>query len=85
VRLGLLTAREAANAGTSHLLSRALGTDMFLSVETSEHQIFPDDVLLLCSDGLHNCLSVEDIARSAGNGNPLHCAASELVELDPYP
>ncbi len=81
VRMGLLTAREAAETGTSHLLSRALGNDMFLSVETGEHQIFPGDVFLLCSDGLHNCVSAEEIARAVGNGRSLDEAASELVEL----
>ncbi len=81
VRMGLLTTREAAAAGTSHLLSRALGNDMFLSVDTSEHQIFPGDVFLLCSDGLHNCVSVEDIVRITGNTASLDTAAAGLVEL----
>lgn len=81
VRMGLLTTREAAEARTAHLLSRALGNDMFLSVETSEHQVYADDVFLLCSDGLHNCISSEEIARVAVHSRPLQNAAAELVEL----
>ncbi len=81
LRLGLLSAREAAGAATSHVLSRALGNDLFISVETSEHQIFAGDVLLLCSDGLHHSLEPDDLVRIAGNGAKLDSAAEELVTI----
>lgn len=81
MRLGLVSSKEATAAATSHLLTRSLGNEMFLSVETSEHQIFAGDVLVLCSDGLHHSLSNLDIARVAGNGSDLAEAASELVTL----
>ncbi len=81
LRLGLLSAREAAGAVTSHLLSRALGNDLFISVETSEHQIFAGDVLLLCSDGLHHSVAPDDIASIAGNNGDLETAAHKLVEI----
>jgi serine/threonine protein phosphatase PrpC len=61
--------------------SRSLGNNMFLSVDTSENQIIPGDVLLLCSDGLHNSVNAEDIGRIAGHGAPLDLAARELVDL----
>ncbi len=38
VRLGLISAREAAGAATHHVLSRSLGSDLFSNVDTSEHQ-----------------------------------------------
>ena len=41
VRLGLLSAREAAEAATRHMLSRSLGNDLFVNVEISEHQVMP--------------------------------------------
>src|ERR1700691_3965186 len=53
VRLGLVTAQEAGEANTRHILSRSLGTKMVANVDTNDHQIFPGDVLLLCCDGLH--------------------------------
>ncbi len=81
MRLGLVTAREAERAVTSHLLSRALGNDMFISVDTSENQVFAGDVLLLCSDGLHHSVARDDIARIAGNGADLKQAAAELIAL----
>jgi PPM family protein phosphatase len=81
LRLGLVTSREAASAQTSQFLSRALGNEMFLTVETSEHQIFPGDSLILCSDGLHHSVEPDDIASLAAAESPLEEVASHLIEL----
>ena len=81
VRLGLLSAQEAAEAPHRHVLSRALGSDLFVSVETSEHQVMTGDVLLLCSDGLHGAVPASDMARLAGHNPDLSAAAQELVAL----
>ena len=81
VRLGLLTAAEARSSTTSHILSRALGINMFLSVDSSEHQIYPDDIFLLCSDGLHHSVKEDDIVRLTSANANLDEAAYNLVEL----
>ena len=81
LRLGLITAREASNGSTAHLLSRAVGNEMFLSVETSEHQIFAGDALLLCSDGLHRSVAPEDMAGIVTADPSPEAAARELVAL----
>lgn len=80
-RLGLITASEARTSNTSHILSRSLGSGMFLNVDTSEHQIFPGDVLLQCSDGLHHSVEPEDMARAVSASRPLDEAARELIRL----
>jgi serine/threonine protein phosphatase PrpC len=79
--LGLITAREAVDSGSSNLLSRSLGTEMFVSVETNEYLIQKDDVLLLCSDGLHNSVKELDIVRALERAATLESAAHELVFL----
>jgi serine/threonine protein phosphatase PrpC len=81
LRLGLITARESAEVNTAHLLSRALGTEMFISVETNEHHLYAGDLLVLCSDGLHNSISTTDIVQIAGNASDLNAAARSLVAL----
>src|SRR5581483_1831784 len=81
LRLGLISAREASNGSTAHLLSSVVGNEMFLSVDTSEHQIFAGDVLLLCSDGLHRSVNAEDMSRIVAPDSPLEDAARELVAL----
>jgi len=81
LKMGVVTASEASRSQVAHVLSRSLGNNMFLSVDTSENQIFPGDVLLLCSDGLHNSVNSEDIGRIAGHGAALENAARQLVDL----
>jgi serine/threonine protein phosphatase PrpC len=81
LKMGVLTPGEATRSQAAHVLSRSLGNNMFLSVDTSENQIFAGDVLLLCSDGLHNSVTSEDIGKIAGHGAPLDSAAQELVDL----
>jgi len=80
VRLGVMNAREAAKAETRHILSRSLGVDLFVSVDTSEHHLLAGDVLLLCSDGLHGAVSVAEIARTVAAGE-LAEAARTLIDL----
>ena len=54
---------------------------MFVGVETSEHQIFAGDVLLLCSDGLHGALTPSEIAHIIGHSDSVNTAAQKLVEV----
>src|ERR1035438_1528746 len=56
-RLGLISAREASEAETRHVLTRSLGNGMFVNVDTCEQMLVEGDVLLLCSDGLHGAVS----------------------------
>jgi protein phosphatase len=81
VRLGILSAREAAQSKARHLLSRSLGNDLFVGVETSDHQTLPGDVFLLCSDGLHGSVGGADIAQIVIRSSRLEDAAGNLVAL----
>ena len=81
VRLGLISAQEAAEGETSHILSRSLGTELVANVDTNDHQIFAGDVLLLCSDGLHGHVEASEMAATCGQGKDLHQAADKLVAL----
>jgi serine/threonine protein phosphatase PrpC len=80
-RIGLLTAKEAAESSTRHVLSRSLGTDLFVNVETSDIQVYPGDVLLLCCDGLYHSVAPSEMAAVAGHGNDLNVAAKRLVDI----
>jgi protein phosphatase len=81
VRLGVMSAKEAAKAETRHVLSRSLGLDLFVSVDVSEHQVMAGDVLLLCSDGLHGAVTPQDISRGVEQAAGLAVAARKLVDL----
>lgn len=64
VRQGMLTKEEAARSKLQNILTRALGTQLEVEVDLDEHPLFPDDVLLLCSDGLFKDLTEDDILRT---------------------
>jgi protein phosphatase len=81
VRLGVLSAAEAAESESRHLLSRSLGAELFVNVDVEEHQVLAGDVLVLCSDGLHGCVSSSEIAAVTSHGGDLEKAAHRLVEI----
>lgn len=80
-RMGLISTREASKSHSKHILSRSVGTELFVQVETSEHQVLTGDVLVLCSDGLHGAVSGGDIAGVVSRINDLQAAAQKLVDL----
>jgi serine/threonine protein phosphatase PrpC len=81
VRMGLVTTQEAGESETRHILSRSLGTELIVNVETNDHQVFAGDVLLLCSDGLHGSVEASEMAALCGRGLDLYPAAEKLVAL----
>jgi len=81
VRLGLVSAQEAAAGSNTHLLSRSIGAEMVANVDSSDHQVFPGDVLLLCSDGLHVSVTGSEMAAVCGSDSDLDSAAHKLVDL----
>jgi protein phosphatase len=81
VRLGILSAGEAAESRNRHLLSRSLGSDLFVNVEITDRQVQKDDVLVLCSDGLHGPVKSADIAEVVARTPDLKAAACRLIEL----
>jgi len=81
VRLGLLSERDAAEAETRHLLSRSVGSDLFVNVEVSDRQVHVDDVILLCSDGLHGAVHANEMGEIVKWSENLEVAARKLVDL----
>ena len=81
VRLGILSNQEAEVADTRHILSRSLGSDLFVNVEIGDHQVHEGDVLLLCSDGLHGPVKGSEMAELVTWNPNLEAAARKLVAL----
>jgi protein phosphatase len=59
---GMIGAEEARFSPHRNLITRAVGIDEVVNVEIHEHQILTGDLYLLCSDGLSDMLSTEEIA-----------------------
>jgi len=80
-RLGILSAQEAAESTSKHLLTRSVGNDMFVAVEINDVQVEKGDVLVLCSDGLHGPVPGADIADIIAQNQYLSTAAERLIAL----
>jgi PPM family protein phosphatase len=80
LRLGILSKKEADSAQTRHVLSRSLGSGLFVKVEVDEIQLAPGDVLLLCSDGLHGAVADEEIASTVARNQDLDATTRDLVD-----
>ena len=63
VRSGRLTEDEAAVHPHRSVITRALGTEEDVEVDTRTLEIAPGDLVLLCSDGLSAMVRDDEIAR----------------------
>jgi len=61
VEMGLISTEHARVSHNRNLVSRALGVDPEIRIEITEHHVQPDDIFLLCSDGLNDMVDDADI------------------------
>ena len=79
---GLLTPEQAKNAQHKNLVTKALGIDPSVEPEIHEYPTRPDDIYLLCSDGLCDMVEDEDIGTTLqALGANLKLAAQQLVQM----
>ena len=78
LRAGEITAEEAAHHARRHVITRVLGLDDF-EVDLFNLELFDGDRILLCSDGLSNEVSDEEIAMVLGHVEDPSTAAADLV------
>jgi protein phosphatase len=79
-RLGILSQTQAGKEETRHILTRSLGSDLFVAADTITVNVIPGDLLLLCSDGLHGCVPDAEILRLLNRHSDLEHAAKALVD-----
>ncbi|MBI2169866.1 MAG: Stp1/IreP family PP2C-type Ser/Thr phosphatase [Actinobacteria bacterium] len=80
VREGRLTPEEAAVHPQRSIITRALGVDEAVVVDTYEVDLRVGDRVLVCSDGLTSMLRDEEIAPILRQSNDPQQAADALVE-----
>jgi len=61
LRNGGITEEDALNHPQRNLLMRAIGVATEVEIDILTHQIHANDIILLCTDGLFNVLSNNDI------------------------
>jgi protein phosphatase len=79
VRRGKLTEQEAAEHPQRSIITRALGPEPFVEVDTRTHRVQDGDVLLLCSDGLTSMIGEPDVEAILRAGDGLAASGRALV------
>jgi serine/threonine protein phosphatase PrpC len=79
---GLLTPEEARTHPQRNVITRSLGTKLEVQVDIFPPQLIgAGDTLLLCSDGLNEVVSDQEMAAIVGQGGNAAHAVHRLVEL----
>lgn len=81
-RQGKLTAEEAEEHPQRSIITRALGPEPDVEVDTASWRARAGDVYLLCSDGLTSMISearVAEVLAASGDAEPLEPVARRLV------
>ena len=79
MRQGRLTPEEAVEHPQRSVITRALGPEGAVDVDTRSFQARGGDVYLLCSDGLTTMISEEDIAAALNTHSRLRDAGEALI------
>jgi protein phosphatase len=80
VQRGKLTEEQAAEHPQRSIITRALGPEPTVEVDTLTYPVRAGDVLLLCSDGLTSMISDEQVAAVLAGTDDLHAAAQALID-----
>jgi serine/threonine protein phosphatase PrpC len=77
---GVLSSEQAANHPSRNIITRAVGAMERLELQHIEDRIEPDDLFLLCSDGLTKVASDEEIGAMLVAARP-EAAPGRLIDL----
>jgi len=79
VRRGKLTEEQAAEHPQRSIITRALGPEPEVEVDTWSYSVRAGDVLLLCSDGLTSMIGEDVVSEVLGSASTLDEAAERLI------
>src|SRR5437764_12039642 len=80
VRRGKLTEEQAAEHPQRSIITRALGPEPEVEVDTWTYPVRAGDVLMLCSDGLTSMVSEERVEEILASSDSLKMAAQALID-----
>jgi PPM family protein phosphatase len=80
VRRGKLTEEQAAEHPQRSIITRALGPEADVAVDTWTYPLRAGDIVLLCSDGLTSMISDERVAEVLARSTGLEEAAQGLID-----
>jgi protein phosphatase len=77
---GLITPEQAAFSANKNLVTRAVGVEDTVLLETHQHEVLPGDLYLLCSDGLSDMLDDTGIAQLLQGDDSLEQTSRTLID-----
>ena len=77
---GVITPEQAAFSANKNLVTRAVGVEDTVVLETHLHEVQPADLYLMCSDGLSDMLSDASIAQTLQMHDSLPAMGRSLVD-----
>jgi serine/threonine protein phosphatase PrpC len=76
---GLITPEQAAFSANKNLVTRAVGVEDTVLLETHQHDVVPGDLYLLCSDGLSDMLDDAAIGELMAAHDSLETGCQALI------
>jgi len=80
VKNGSITKDEAANHPKKNVITRAVGFELDLQVDTYEIDVLENNEVLLCTDGLTNMLAEDEILEIVSKTQDPQVACDTLIE-----
>ena len=80
IKRGKLTEEEAADHPQRSIITRALGPEPEVAVDTWTYPVRAGDVILLCSDGLTSMISEAQVKEIVGSSQSLERTAQTLID-----
>ena len=80
VKQGLMSPEDAARDKRKNLVTRSIGTDPEVEADVYTWRVKSGDILLLCSDGLVNMVTDDEIAAILARPEPAETLARVLVD-----
>lgn len=79
VNLGKITPEEAESHPNKNLITRAVGVDKRIDIDFDQLELADDEILILCTDGLSNYVSVSEMSKEISDGQ-YYAFADRLVK-----
>lgn len=81
IRNGSITREEAKHHPQKNIITRAVGTDKDIEIDLIVKERLKSDILLLCTDGLTNMLSDDEVRKLLVDNEDIQKACDLLVDL----
>jgi protein phosphatase len=81
VRAKLIPAAKIRTHAQRSILTKSIGTDLFVQPDIIQQKLKPGDCLILCSDGLWSVVEDEDFAQVSSQADSVSEISQTLVDL----